>query len=76
MHQVMSGGQIQLAPVQRLGYLLEYHLGQPELANAIYENLKVKKYYRISLSASKSNRSIKAANRWKVAENLNIESDL
>ncbi len=76
MNQLMSGRQIQLAPIQRLGYLLDNHLNQPELANAIYKKLKLKKYYRISLTVSKSNRSIKADNRWKVAENVEIESDL
>jgi predicted transcriptional regulator of viral defense system len=76
MNQLLSGRQIQLAPMQRLGYLLDNHLKQPELANAIYEKLKSKKYYRISLTVSKSNRSIRADNRWKVAENLDIESNL
>jgi len=76
INQLLSGRQMRLAPIQRLGYLFEYHLNQPELANAIYEKLSLKKYYRISLTVLKSNRSIKADNRWKVAENLKIESDV
>lgn len=76
MKELLKVKPLQVSSLQRLGFLLEKHLGQIEIADTIYKKIKSKKFYRISLTASKTSRHVRANNRWKVAENVSIESDL
>ncbi len=65
------------ATLQRLGYIADQVLHQPELANAI-EAICVKlnlKFFRVSLMAKSKRYGFPCNERWKVIENSVIEPD-
>jgi predicted transcriptional regulator of viral defense system len=65
----------QIAAVQRLGYLLEYELENDKLSQAVYTTLAGKKGTYIPLMPGK-NKKGKANTKWRIINNIKIESDL
>ena len=65
----------QTAAVQRLGYLLEYELGNEKLSQALYSTIADKKGTNIPLMPGK-NKSGNTNTKWRIINNINIESDL
>lgn len=65
----------QTATVQRLGYLLEYELGNEKLSQAIYPTIADKKGTNIPLMPGKNKRGT-TNTKWRIINNINIESDL
>jgi predicted transcriptional regulator of viral defense system len=65
----------QAATVQRLGYLLEYELGNEKLSQAIYQIIADKKGKNVPLMPGKNKRG-KTNTKWRIINNSNIESDL
>lgn len=67
----------QVVVAQRLGYLLDYHLNDIELSDALYQYLESIEYYPALLRAQKEKSvHMKTGNRWKIVPNIEIESDL
>ncbi|RFN60277.1 type IV toxin-antitoxin system AbiEi family antitoxin [Marixanthomonas ophiurae] len=62
--------------LQRLGFLLNEINPESDIANLIYEHLKTKKFYPVLLSPRSSEKAGAVENRWKVAVNIKMESDL
>ena len=65
----------QIAAVQRLGYLLEYELENEKLSQAVYNTIADKKGVNIPLMPGK-NKSGKTNTKWRIINNIKIESDL
>lgn len=65
----------QTAAVQRLGYLLEYELGNEKLSQALYSTIADKKGINIPLMPGK-NKNGNTNTKWRIINNINIESDL
>ena len=65
----------QTATVQRLGYLLEYELGNEKLSQVIYQIIADKKGKSISLMPGK-NKIGTTNTKWRIINNIKIESDL
>ncbi|WP_291134620.1 type IV toxin-antitoxin system AbiEi family antitoxin domain-containing protein [Flavobacterium sp. UBA7663] len=65
----------QTATVQRLGYLLEYELKNDKLSQAIYATIADKKGANIPLMPGK-NKKGNTNTKWRIINNINIESDL
>ena len=65
----------QLAAVQRLGYLLEYELGNEKLSQVIYATISDKKGTNIPLMPGKNREGI-INTKWRIINNINIENDL
>ena len=65
----------QLAAVQRLGYLLEYELGNEKLSKVIYETISDKKGNIIPLMPGK-NKEGTIDTKWRIINNIKIENDL
>jgi len=65
----------QVAAVQRLGYLLEYQLENEKLSQAVYNTIADKKGVNIPLMPGK-NKSGKTNTKWRIINNIKIESDL
>ena len=63
------------AAIQRLGYLLDYELGNEKLAAVIEKALDDRKVHTVPLSISKERKG-KIFPRWKIIKNMEIESDL
>lgn len=63
--------------IQRLGYLLEYKLGQQELADALL--MKVREanlsFFRVPLKADLPVKGFFSEEKWKVIANTEIEID-
>ncbi|MDT0646037.1 type IV toxin-antitoxin system AbiEi family antitoxin [Zunongwangia sp. F260] len=66
----------QKSVLQRLGFLLDEINPGSEIANLIYEHLKLKKFYPVLLSPRSSEKAGAVENRWKVDVNIKMESDL
>jgi len=62
--------------LQRVGFLLDELIGQNPFAEIIYEKLKQQPYYPILLSPKKNQKPGSVNNRWKIDENIKLESDL
>lgn len=85
LHETMTAGKLlelakkstTLAWQQRLGYILEL-VGANELANAIHENLSEQKRvdYILLAPGKKINKNSRKNEKWKIIENITIESDL
>lgn len=65
----------QIAAVQRLGYLLEYELQNEKLSQAIYTTIADKKGTNIPLMPGK-NKKGNTNTKWRIINNIKIESDL
>ena len=65
----------QIATVQRLGYLLEFELGNEKLSEVIYATISDKKGVNIPLMPGK-NREGTINAKWRIINNINIENDL
>ncbi|WP_394758917.1 type IV toxin-antitoxin system AbiEi family antitoxin [Flavobacterium sp.] len=65
----------QTATVQRLGYLLEYELENEKLSQAIYQIIADKKGKNVPLMPGK-NKKGSTNIKWRIINNINIESDL
>lgn len=63
------------AAIQRLGYILEKEVANEKLANSLWKVLEKRKFSAIPLSPKKEKIGA-SSNRWKVIENMEIESDL
>ncbi len=68
---------VQLATLQRLGYLLEFICIKPQLADALYQAMTDHSlnFNRIPLKASGTIKTFSSNNRWKVIVNTEIEMD-
>ena len=65
----------QTATIQRLGYLLEYELGNEKLSQTIYQIIADKKGKNIPLMPGKNKKGITNI-KWRIINNITIESDL
>ena len=65
----------QIAAIQRLGYLLEYELGNEKLSQALYTTIANKKGTNIPLMPGK-NKKGNTNSKWRIINNITIESDL
>ena len=65
----------QIAAVQRLGYLLEYELENDKLSQAVYITIADKKGANIPLMPGKNKKGT-TNTKWRIINNINIESDL
>ena len=63
------------AALQRLGYILENVVGNDNLAESLWIVLNKRKFSTIPLSPKREKRGT-SKNRWKVIENMTIESDI
>lgn len=67
----------QITTVQRLGFLLDEILQKHELSNPLAEYVKGSKYFPVLLRPQKEKpESMITGNVWKVAQNIEIETDL
>lgn len=66
----------QKSVLQRLGFLLDEINSESDLANLIYDHLKLEKFYPILLSPKSNEKPGAVQNRWKVDVNIKMESDL
>ena len=69
--------EVPATTVQRLGYLIEYGIGNSTLADKLYINSLDHgiRYFRIPLKASSPIKGFSSFNRWKVIANTEIEID-
>ena len=65
----------QLAAVQRLGYLLEYELGNEKMSTLIFETISDKKGNIIPLMPGKNKKGT-VNPKWRIINNIKIENDL
>jgi predicted transcriptional regulator of viral defense system len=63
------------ATIQRLGYVLENGLGNEKMASVLDTVLAGRKSHTVPLSASKERKG-KISTRWKIIQNMEIESEL
>ena len=68
--------EIKISYWQRLGFILEKYLADKMFSDLIFLTIKEKKYYRIALNPEGEIINLPANNRWRVVENIQIESDL
>lgn len=66
----------QKSVLQRLGFLLDEINLESDIANLIYEHLKLKKFYPVLLSPRSNEKAGAVENRWKIDVNIKMESDL
>ncbi len=66
----------QKSVLQRLGFLLNEFNPESEIANLIYEHLKLEKFYPVLLSPRSNQKPGAVENRWKIDVNIKLESDL
>jgi len=66
----------QKSVLQRFGYLLNQFNPEADIANLIYEHLKLEKFYPVLLSPRSNEKPGSVENRWKVDVNIKMESDL
>lgn len=62
------------ATIQRLGYLLDYKLGQGKMASALEKVLTEKKVHVVPLSPGSERRGEISA-RWKIIQNMEAEKE-
>jgi predicted transcriptional regulator of viral defense system len=69
--------EVPATTIQRLGYLIEYEIGNITLADKLYISSLDHgiKYFRIPLKASSQTKGFSSLNRWKVIVNIEIEID-
>ena len=70
-------GGLSRATIQRLGYMLEDVLGQTEIADVLYTELRsyAKRFRYVPLNTRKTVENAEKNSRWKVYINLIIETD-
>lgn len=63
--------------IQRLGYMLEYKIGQKDLAEALFTKAKEAKlsFFRVPLKADLPDKGFSSDDKWKVIVNTEIEID-
>lgn len=68
---------VPVTALQRLGYILEGICERKDLANALFEAMKLQKLnlFRIPLKAATASKGFSSDNRWKVIVNATIEID-
>lgn len=66
----------QKSVLQRLGFLLNEMNPESDIANLIYEHLKLEKFYPVLLSPRSNEKPGAVENRWKIDVNIKMESDL
>ena len=76
LKKLLNESQIQISSWQRLGFIIENYLKDPDKAALIYEKLKEQEYFRIPLSPENKTNNLSAVDRWRVIENISMESDL
>lgn len=66
-----------IATIQRLGYMLEDVLGQTEIADVLYAELRsyAKRFRYVPLNTRKNVENAEKNSRWKVYINSIIETD-
>ena len=67
---------IPFAYLQRLGFILDNILGRKILADAIFENIKGRRIFRVLLNTKGKKAVFSCNNRWNIIENTKLESDL
>lgn len=69
--------EVQIAVIQRLGYLFETVIGRQELSDRIYDCTQSigLKFFPVPLNSAKKGNGFSADNRWKVIANVEIELD-
>jgi hypothetical protein len=65
-----------LTALQRLGYILEEVLDEKPLADAVWDVLQSRTFFQIPLNPSDDKSSCPISKRWKVAINIDLESEL
>jgi predicted transcriptional regulator of viral defense system len=67
----------EISVVQRLGYVLEYVLGEYSLSDALYSYLESIHYYPTLLRPQKKKpKNMITGNKWKIVPNIEIETDI
>ncbi len=66
----------QKSVLQRLGFLLDEINPDSDMANLIYEHLKIQKFYPVLLSPRSNEKAGAVKNIWKIDVNIKMESDL
>ncbi|MFH2049119.1 MAG: type IV toxin-antitoxin system AbiEi family antitoxin, partial [bacterium] len=74
--EILSEIDVKVAPLQRLGYILEITLGQAALANSLYQVIQNQIRFRVPLNPRKAKAGFPGNNRWKVIENYQIEAEI
>ena len=59
--------------LQRLGYLLDRLLNQPDFADIIYQHIMARRIYRIALDPGSEKTGYSADSKWKVIVNQHLE---
>ena len=63
------------AAIQRLGYVLDTEVSAEKLSTALWQVLQKRDFFPIPLSPQKAKKG-ETSNKWKVIQNMVIESDL
>ena len=62
--------------LQRFGFLMEEFHADPDLISILYNYLRSIKYYPVLLSPKSNQKPGAVDNKWKVAVNIKMESDI
>ena len=66
----------QKSVLQRFGFLLDEINLESEIANTIYNHIKLQKFYPVLLSPKSNQKAGAVENRWKVDVNIKMENDI
>ncbi|MGC9364250.1 MAG: type IV toxin-antitoxin system AbiEi family antitoxin domain-containing protein [Fidelibacterota bacterium] len=74
--KILSEIDVKVAPLQRLGYILEITLKLTILADGLYQVIQNQIRFRVPLNPRKAKTGFPVNNRWKVIENYQIEAEI
>jgi len=74
--KILSEFDVKIAPLQRLGYILEKVLEATILADSLYQVIQNQIRFRVPLNPRKAKIGFPVNNRWKVIENYQIEAEI
>lgn len=75
---LIQEADIQVANLQRMGFLLENKLNNKSMAEKIFDTIKSKRLFKANLSNlnAEPEKEERAKNRWNVIENIDLESEI
>ena len=74
--KILAEFDVKIAPLQRLGYILEKVLEENNLADNLYQVIQNRIRFRVPLNPRKGKSGFPVNNRWKVIENYQIEAEI
>lgn len=74
--EILSELDVKIAPLQRLGYILDFALEQTALADGLYRVIQDQIRFRVPLNPRIAKTGFPVNNRWKVIENYQIEAEI